>query len=393
MGYIYIIKNNKNDLVYIGQTKQSIEERFKQHIYAALSGIRKTKLYNAINDIGYTHFYVEKLEECENIDLNRKEIEYIKKYNSYNNGYNSTLGGENNYTKISEINFDKFIEDYNNNLSMVDIAVKHGIVIQTAMKLRDRLGLGKRELVHVGSSDKIALNMYDKHFNYLCSFNSIKEAIEHLGVSNFGYCYIKQSTLKGNIAYGYRWQNREDLLNCSGEYNSIFDKYEHMILGKRLVVDNFGKQRALGIDYSDYIGNSVKEKCEICGNYIIDGICETCEKREIRAEQRDDKINKIAYLASLGMSLSDIGREVGMTSNGVKRVCIGNGIEYATKFTNENIIMMDKYGNINYTTVNEAADFLIQSGISKATKYSIRTKIKKVLDTGRVAFGYTWSNQ
>ena len=36
-GFVYIIRNTVNDKVYIGQTTQSIEERFKQHL-------RKNKL-------------------------------------------------------------------------------------------------------------------------------------------------------------------------------------------------------------------------------------------------------------------------------------------------------------------------------------------------------------
>lgn len=31
MGFIYIIKNNKNDKVYIGMTTRTIEDRMKEH--------------------------------------------------------------------------------------------------------------------------------------------------------------------------------------------------------------------------------------------------------------------------------------------------------------------------------------------------------------------------
>ena len=34
-GYIYKISNNVNDKVYIGQTIETIEKRFKDHIYAS----------------------------------------------------------------------------------------------------------------------------------------------------------------------------------------------------------------------------------------------------------------------------------------------------------------------------------------------------------------------
>ena len=50
MGYIYIIKNNVNSKVYIGQTKKSIEERWKEHIYS--STYRNQILYMAMRKYG-----------------------------------------------------------------------------------------------------------------------------------------------------------------------------------------------------------------------------------------------------------------------------------------------------------------------------------------------------
>lgn len=45
-GSIYIIKNNINDKVYIGQTTNTIEERFKNHI--------KKNLQLNLESINYT---------------------------------------------------------------------------------------------------------------------------------------------------------------------------------------------------------------------------------------------------------------------------------------------------------------------------------------------------
>ena len=36
-GYIYIIKNYKNNKVYIGQTTQDVEKRFNQHLKCSKS--------------------------------------------------------------------------------------------------------------------------------------------------------------------------------------------------------------------------------------------------------------------------------------------------------------------------------------------------------------------
>lgn len=95
-GSIYIIKNKVNDKVYIGQTTQSVHERFCQHMKPSTAKNRGTyKFYNAVNKYGRDNFYVEVLESGIPIDqLDEKEIAYIKQYDSCDNGYNSTYGGD-----------------------------------------------------------------------------------------------------------------------------------------------------------------------------------------------------------------------------------------------------------------------------------------------------------
>lgn len=46
--------------------------------------------------LGIDNFYYEVLEECSYEDLDQREIYWIAYYDTYNNGYNMTLGGENN---------------------------------------------------------------------------------------------------------------------------------------------------------------------------------------------------------------------------------------------------------------------------------------------------------
>ena len=53
MAYIYVIKNDINDKVYIGKTQKSIQERFKKHIQdSKRKCCEKRPLYNAINKYG-----------------------------------------------------------------------------------------------------------------------------------------------------------------------------------------------------------------------------------------------------------------------------------------------------------------------------------------------------
>lgn len=84
---IYIIKNDINNKVYIGQAKNSAS-RFSAHCTASETLIDKT-----IKEYGREHFWYEILEkQIEN--YNEREIYWIKYYNSkVPNGYNILNGG------------------------------------------------------------------------------------------------------------------------------------------------------------------------------------------------------------------------------------------------------------------------------------------------------------
>ena len=59
-----------------------------------LDGGIKKHLYSAFNKYGIDKFIFSILEECTKEESIQKEKEYIQKYDSYKNGYNETLGGE-----------------------------------------------------------------------------------------------------------------------------------------------------------------------------------------------------------------------------------------------------------------------------------------------------------
>ena len=93
MGYIYKIYNDINNKVYIGQTIRTIEVRWKQHLMDCDNANKQRHLYNAMKKYGKEHFFIEVIEEIDNNILNEREKYWIDYYDSYNNGYNSTLGG------------------------------------------------------------------------------------------------------------------------------------------------------------------------------------------------------------------------------------------------------------------------------------------------------------
>ena len=86
---IYKITCLINEKVYIGQTSETIEKRFKRHM-----GYQKdehdTKFYRAIRKYGVENFVIEQIDKTDNQEeLDDKEIYWINFYDSVNNGYNT----------------------------------------------------------------------------------------------------------------------------------------------------------------------------------------------------------------------------------------------------------------------------------------------------------------
>ena len=94
-GKIYKYTNLINGLVYIGQTKQSLEQRDKKHLQQLNDN---TFFHRAIKKYGRKNFSLELVEENIPFDmLDEKEkyyIDYFESYYTTNKGYNLTQGGQ-----------------------------------------------------------------------------------------------------------------------------------------------------------------------------------------------------------------------------------------------------------------------------------------------------------
>lgn len=141
-----------NGKVYIGKSK-SFDDRKLKHYYS--TRYYNTKLTKAINKYGFDSINWEILYQTDDLqDLNEKEIELIKAYNSIKDGYNISTGGDggdtisNNpnridiikrqlttkgyddkyYVELSEIISNSILDDYlNNKISLRELAKKYNI--------------------------------------------------------------------------------------------------------------------------------------------------------------------------------------------------------------------------------------------------------------------------
>lgn len=123
-GIIYIITNDINSKVYIGQTIRSLKDRWKEHKRTKCSSSELNMLIKrAILKYGEEHFKIKELEICDESILDDREIYYISLYNSYKSGYNLTKGGKTGTSILKLENRQKeIISLYTSGLSLREIA-------------------------------------------------------------------------------------------------------------------------------------------------------------------------------------------------------------------------------------------------------------------------------
>lgn len=110
IGYVYKIYCLITQKNYIGITTQSIDRRWDQHKNESIgeTGLNLNHFHLAIRKYGWDNFEKTILLKIESDtkehlieSLKQLEVFYIEKYNSYKNGYNSTIGGEGIITDLN----------------------------------------------------------------------------------------------------------------------------------------------------------------------------------------------------------------------------------------------------------------------------------------------------
>ena len=162
MAHIYKITNIINNKKYVGKTENDPNKRWREHLAAARNNPLMV-ISKAIRKHGVQNFKFEILEECLSEEVNKKETYWIGKLDTFENGYNSTLGGDG------------------------AVGVKR-----------------ERGAVH---PDAKAVDQYDLKGKYLCTYDSMGEGAYASGVRDKKGAGGINNCIKGITfqAYGYRW--------------------------------------------------------------------------------------------------------------------------------------------------------------------------------------------
>ena len=144
-GFIYKITNTINGKSYIGQTIQNVKERFYQHCATKCSkAVSNMAIHRAIKKYGKSNFTVEVIEEIDSTNLNDRERYWIKYYNSYNNGYNSTKGGQDGIKLFKNLDTESIVREYKSGKSLREIGRLFNVDKQTIKDLLVRNNINLR---------------------------------------------------------------------------------------------------------------------------------------------------------------------------------------------------------------------------------------------------------
>ena len=288
-GFIYKITNRVNGKVYIGQTRFTVEHRFKQHIKNCNIEHRTQPLYMAFAKYGVENFEVETLEKCSIDKLDEREMFWIAKYDSFKSGYNATLGGskgckyywtDNQYEEIrsmylsgftsqkiaeqfgvsaytitgilrsmniklkghplemNKMEREEFIEWYKNGASLKYLANKYNTDKETVKRFLKKHNVDLRnhsELLHSEELQKEAINDFlsgmrykDMELKYHADTRTIKKILVVHGINLNSYRGLRQTT-KGAFCL-----TDEQCLEVIKDYN---DKMKVTDIAKKYDID------------------------------------------------------------------------------------------------------------------------------------------------------------
>ena len=210
VGIIYGWCNIKNEKWYIGQTVNP-EGRFKNHINDAINKKDNTYFHRALRKYRLDNWVYCVLED--NIlreNLNMKEQEWIEYYDSFNSGYNMTVGGgqtifsEEVKEKISNsIKGNHLSEETKKKLSESCKGItpwNKGKHLSEETKLKMSVSRKGKKL----PQNRKKVSQYDLNGNYIQTFNSLKEAQEKTNIAKSSICTVCRGIRKQ--AGGFIWK-------------------------------------------------------------------------------------------------------------------------------------------------------------------------------------------
>ncbi len=270
VGYIYRITNIQTQKTYVGIT-ENFEQRKRKHIKELKNNTHHSlKLQNAWNYWGENNFEwtSRKVQINQYDDLYNMEIAEIKKYDSYNNGYNCNSGGRISDWKQKVKNEDivkflciqwKYGDGYGKTCEQIfgwskgtasaakrkvryvdaNIAFenltedkKNKIAVKTFEKYKVREQALKRQLTQGGCSKAYQLTQDDYNF----AFTAQELGYSYTTIANF--LQIKPATVKD-------WFNGRSRRKEREQFNKLSKDEKNQVIGRVKIAELSGKPKSI----------------------------------------------------------------------------------------------------------------------------------------------------
>lgn len=218
-GYIYKITNKVNGKLYIGKTEHmNPYDRWIEHMQDYTKERNNNRyLYRAMKKYGLVNFEFEIVEKVYNDTLDNREKYYIQMYDTYENGYNMTLGGDGK----ERIDREKVINDY---------LITHSYIKTAAnLNIQRRIIRNIIEQYELISYDVGKLSIEEvNNLKELASKYSMEEVGRQLGISGKA---VRKRCDKFGIKCNKR-VNQKILMynskNCSNEFDSTIEAAKYI---------------------------------------------------------------------------------------------------------------------------------------------------------------------
>lgn len=202
MGIIYLITNQVNGHMYVGQTRQTLNKRWSHHIQESKK-YSERPLYRAIRKYGLDKFKIKVIDECPVNELNDKEKFWIDYYQTFTKGYNATSGGD--HCEILEETKQRISN------TMTGVCKDKNQVVKMKQTLLNKKDSwfnveNNRKNGKKGARKVKGVNATTGEIRY---WNSALDAAKDLtGKSNSGG--IIRAIKHGYICQGYKWYREDD---------------------------------------------------------------------------------------------------------------------------------------------------------------------------------------
>ena len=303
--YLHTFPNGK---YYVGITSQKPEERWKN----GTGYTKQSHLFNAIKKYGWNNIkheilYTNLTEE----EASLKEQELIKKYDSYHNGYNKTLGGYQGF-KYDENTQKEAISLWKDGYTLKQISIKMNIATVTLRNFLYRANIDEEEIKEKNGfitkeKESKIISLYTKDHKFL------KEIAQILNLDR----HTVSDVLKRN--------NINPLENQTNN-KKVFKK-EDVNTVKELLLKGFSSKM-------------IAEKYNCCIKTVIDFIAKELPDLSFLIQQNNIKsrsnpvkqLNLKGEIVNIFPSLREAARILNKDRSTITKACKENKIAYGYKW-------------------------------------------------------------